>query len=216
MKKIAVIIAVLLCSLSATGMVLAQQVQQEIESMIEPACILPWSGGCIIPPRPRPPIPPIPPRSQPDIQIARGVAVNKHYLTTEPALFFIYRYNYWDTKMYLIVDGEFYRMKQIESRYDWHTRTRMFKYRADDGSVMVLTAQEYSGIVSVSAIFKNYIITFEPIGYARGYPEPIIQETEIMPVFKEVAQAMGMKAGVSAETLVSQAKPIAEWSGEEK
>jgi len=191
--------------------------QQEIETATETTCIWPWSGGCIIPPRPGPPTPPIPPKPpQPDIQIARGVAVNKYYLTTEPVLFFIYRYNYWDTKMYLIVDGEFYRMKQIESRYDWHTRTRMFKYRADDGSVMVLTAQEYSGIVSVSAIFKNYIITFEPIGYAREYPEPIIRETEIMPVFKQLTQVMGTKAGISAESLISQAKPIAEWSGEEK
>ncbi len=210
MKKIAVVIAILLCSLGATGMVLAQQVQ-EIESVAEPACIWSWGNGCIIPPRPRPPIPPIPPRPQPNIQIARGVAVNKHYLTTEPALFFIYRYNYWDTKMYLIVDGEFYRMKQIESRYDWHTRTRMFKYRADDGSVMVLTAQEYSGMVSVSATFKDYIITFEPIGYTGGRPEPIIQETEIIPVFKELTQDMG--AGINAESLLSQAKPIAEWSG---
>jgi len=209
MRKIAVVIVVLLCSSSATGIVLAQQ---ETESI----CILPWSEGCIIPPRPTP-IPPIPPRPpQPDIQIARGVAVNKYYLTTEPVLFFIYRYNYWDTKTYLIVDGEFYRMKQIESRYDWNTKTRMFKYRADDGSVMVLTAQEYSGIVSVSAVFKNYIITFEPQGYARRYPEPIVQETEIVPVFKELTQAMGMKTGVSAENLISQAKPIAEWSGEEK
>lgn len=213
MKKIAVVIVVLLCSLSATGMVLAQQVQQEIKSMIEPVCIWPWGGGCIIPPRPRPPIPPIPPRPQSDIQIARGIAVNKHYLTTEPALFFIYRYNYWDAKMYLIVDGDFYRMKQIESRYDWQTKTRMFKYRADDNSVMVLTAQEYSGMVSVSATFKDYIITFEPIGYTRGQPRPIIQETEIVPVFKELAQGIGMKAGVSAESLISQAKPIAEWSG---
>jgi len=213
MKKIAIVIAILLCSSSIARMVFAQQ---EIKLTTEPTCILPWSGGCIIPPIPRPPIPPIPPRPQPDIQIARGVAVNKYYLTTEPVLFFIYRYNYWDTKMYLIVDGEFYRMTQIESRYDWQTRTRMVKYRADDGNVMYLTAQEYSGIVSVSAIFKNYIITFEPIGYTRGYPEPIIQETEIMPVFKELTQAMGMKAGVSVESLVSQAKPIAEWSGEEK
>jgi hypothetical protein len=210
MKKIAVVIAVLLCSLSATGMVLARE---EIKSMTESTCILPWSGGCIIPPISRPPIPPIPPKPQPDFQIARGVAVNKYYLTTEPVLFFVYRYNYWDTKMYLIVDGEFYRMNQIESRYDWHTGTRMFKYRADDGSVMVLIAQEYSGVVSVSAIFKNYIITFEPIGHARGHPEPIIQETEIMPVFRELAQGMGIKAGVSAENLISQAKPIAEWSG---
>jgi len=216
MKKIAIVMVVLLCSSSIAGIVFAQQVQQEIKSVIEPACIWPWSGGCIIPPRPRPPIPPIPPKPQPDIQIARGVAVNKYYLTTEPALFFIYRYNYWDTKMYLIVDGEFYRMEQIESRYDWHTKTRMFKYRADDGGVMVLTAQEYSGVVSVSAIFKNYIITFEPIGYARRQPGPIIQETEIMPVFEQLAGGMGMKAGASAESLISQAKPIAEWSGKEK
>ncbi len=209
MKKMVIAIAILLCSLSAAGIVLAQQ---EIETATETRCIWPWSGECIIPRPPTPPIPPIPP--QLDIQIAKGVAVNKYYLTTEPVLFFIYRYNYWDTKMYLIVDGDFYRMTQIESKYDWHTRTRMVKYRADDGSVMYLTAQEYSGIVSVSAIFKNYLITFEPIGYTRGYPEPIIQETEIMPVFKELTQAMGMKAGVSAESLVSQAKPIAEWSGE--
>ena len=195
-------------------MVLAQQVQQEIKSVVEPTCLWPWGGGCIIPPRPRPPIAPTPPRPQPDIQIARGVAVNKYYLTTEPVLFFIYRYNYWDTKMYLIIDGEFYKMGQIESRYDWHTRTRMFKYRADDGSVMVLTAQEYSGMVSVSAIFKNYIITFEPMGYAREYPEPIMQEIEIMPVFKQLAQGIG--AGVSAENLISEAKPIAEWSGKEE
>jgi hypothetical protein len=173
-----------------------------------------WGSGCIIPPKPVPPVPPIPPKPKYDVQMASGVAVDRSYLTTEPVLFVIFKYD-WNTKIYLILDGEFYRMEQIESRYDWNTNTRMFKYRDDYENVMVLTAQEFSGEVSISAVYKNYLITFEPIGYEVHTTEPVVRETQIMPlmpVFKQLTQGMGMKAGIATETLISQAKPIVEWT----
>jgi hypothetical protein len=201
MKKLVTILALLLCSLAITAIVFAEQLK--VEPVID-ECIWSWGEGCIIPR-------PIPPRPKYDVQIASGVAVDKYYLTTEPALFVIFKYD-WNTKMYLIIDGEFYRMEQIESRYDWNTNTRMFKYRDDYGNVMVLVAQWFSDGVSVSALYKNYIITFEPIRYGVVHPEPLIRETEIMPVFKKITQNMGLKTGVTAESLISQAKPIAEWT----
>jgi hypothetical protein len=206
MRKIAIVTTILLFSLSIAAMVFAQEQSKS-------TCIFGWGEGCVISSKPVTTIVPRP--QQPEIQIARGVAVDRYYLTTEPVLFVVFRYNYWDTKTYLIVEGEFYKIEQIESRYDWNTNTRMFKYRTDDGNVMVLAAQEFSGGVSVSAIFKNYIITFEPIGYSVQHTEPVVRETQIiplMPAFKQMAQSIGGKASVSAETLISQAKPITEWT----
>lgn len=207
MKKTVIVLAVLLCSLAITSVVFAEQQLKE-------TCALSWGEGCIIPR----PVPPTPPKPQYDVQMASGVAVDRYYLTTEPVLFVIFRYNYWDTKMYLIIDGEFTKMEQIESRYDLNTNTRMFKYRDDYGNVMVLAAQEFSNGISVSAIYKNYIITFEPIGYTVTRPEPVVRETQIMPLIpalKQMTQSIGSisgKASMTAETLISQAKPIAEWS----
>lgn len=209
MKKAVIVSLILLCSLTVISVVFAEQQTKQ-------TCVLGWGEGCIIPTKP---IQPIPQRQTYDIQMANGVAVDRYYMTTKPVLFVIFRYQ-WDTKTYLILDGEFYNMEQIESRYDWNTNTRMFKYRTDDGNVMTLAAQEFSGGITVSATFKNYIITFEPIGYEVQNTEPIVRETPIMPLmptFKQLTQGLaqdvgGMKAGVSTETMISQAKPIADWS----
>ncbi len=211
MKKTVIISVILLCSLAITSLVFAEQ-------QLKDTCALSWGEGCII----TKPVPPIQTKPQYDVQMASGIAVDRYYLTTEPVLFVIFRYNLWDTKMYLILDGEFVKIEQIESRYDWNTNTRMFKYRDNYGNVMVLAAQEFSNGISISAMYKNYIITFEPIGYTVNNPEPIVRQTEIMPlipVFKQITQSIGNiggKAGISAETLISQAKPIAEWSEKEK
>jgi len=207
MKK-AIIAGVLLFSLAITTVVFAQQLK--VEPVKNQGCAFGWGEGCIIPK----PIPPIP-RPTYDVQMSYGIAVDKYYLTTKPALFFVFRNNYWDTKMYLILDGGFYRMEQIESKYDWNTNTRMLKYRDDYGNDMVLTAQEFSDGISVSAVYKNYIITFEPIRYGTINPEPVIEKTHIMPlmpVFQQMTQSMGTKSGMTAENIISQAKPIAEWT----
>jgi hypothetical protein len=207
MKKSVIVLSVLLCSLVITSIVFAEQQLKE-------TCALGWGEGCIIPK----PVPPTPQKPKYDVQMASGVAVDRYYLTTEPVLFVIFRYNYWDMKMYLIIDGEFTKMEQIESRYDWNTNTRMFKYRDEYGNVMVLTAQEFQGGISISAVYKNYIITFEPIGYEVHYTEPVVRETQVMPlipVFKQLTQGMASSMGtkaINAENLISQAKPIADWS----
>jgi len=208
MRKIAIVTTILLFSMSIATIVFAQESSKT-------TCIFGWGEGCIIPPRPVTTIVPILP--QQDIQIARGVAVERYYLTTEPIMFVVFNYN-WNSKMYLIVNGEFYKMNQIESRYDWNTNTRMFKYRDDYGDVMVLTAQEFQGGISISAIYKNYVITFEPIGYEVHAVEPVVRQTQVMPLmsaFKQLTQGMtpsiGAKA-INAETMISQAKPIADWS----
>jgi hypothetical protein len=208
MKKAIIASVLLICSLAITTVVFAQQLK--VEPVREDKCIFGLGEGCIIPK----PIPPTP-RPPYDVQMAYGVAVDKYYLTTKPVLFFVFRNNYWDTKMYLILDGGFYRMEQTESRYDWNTNTRIFKYRDDYGSEMVLTAQEFSDGISVSAVYKNYIITFEPIRYGTINPEPLIEKTRIMPLmpaFQQVTQSIGTKAGMTTENMISQAKPIAEWT----
>lgn len=207
MKKAVIVSLILLCSLTVISVVFAEQQTKQ-------TCILGWGEGCIIPTKP---IPPIPPKQTYDIQMANGVAVDRYYLTTEPVMFVIFNYN-WNSKMYLILNGEFYKINQIESRYDWNTNTRMFKYRDDYGDVMVLTAQEFQGGISISAVYKNYVITFEPIGYEVHAVEPVVRQTQVMPlmpVFRQLTQgmtpSMGAKA-VNAETLISQAKPITDWS----
>ena len=208
MKK-AIIASILLCSLAITAVVFAQQLK--VEPIKEQGCAFGLSGGCIIPK----PIQPIPPRPTYDVQMAYGVAVEKYYLTTKPVLFVVFRYNYWDTKMYLIINGEFIKMEQIESRYDWNTNTRIFRYRDEGGNDMILAAQEFSDGVSISAIYKNYIITFEPIRYGTINSEPVIEKTRIMPLmsaFQQVTQNIGAKAGMTAENIISQAKPMAEWT----
>jgi hypothetical protein len=200
-RATAILAVILLCSLAITSVVFAQQQTKE-------TCVLGWGNGCIIPR-------PVPPKPQYDVQMANGVAVDRYYLTTNPVLFVIFRYNYWNTKMYLIINGEFHGMEEIESRYDWNTNTRIFKYRDESGNDMVLTSQEFSDGISISAIYKNYIITFEPIRYGVVNSEPVIRETQItpiMPVLKQMTQSIGGKTGMTAENLISQAKPIVEWS----
>jgi len=104
---------------------------------------------------------------------------------------------------YLIVGDDLYEMTKIYERYDWNTRTKIYKYKADDGSVMTAIVQQYSPIIA-SAEFKNYLITFEPLfkdrprittGVVTPYPGPMEKVSE--------------EIGINIQDI--QAEPIAEW-----
>ena len=185
--------AILLCSLAITAVVFAQQLK--VEPVEERACIWGWEEGCIIP-KPEPPIPPRPPR--PDYTWYEGVAVNKYSLTTKP--FYALKINYgWKTYMYVFTYDEYYGLKETYNRYDWETGTRILKYRAYDGSVMILIER---GSIQ-SGTYKNYIINMQRMG-----PYPIIMEEEVRPIFEraagEISKETGMTVSAILETQTNQ------------
>lgn len=191
MKRIAIVMAILLCSLTITAVVFAKQLKVEpVETVIEQECIWGWESGCIIPE----PIPPIPPR--PEYTWYDGVAVNKYNLKTEPVWFMNIRpMRYpWKTYSILMIDyDEFYTMREVYNRHDWRTGSRILKYRAYDGSVMVLLERGST----LSGTFKNYIINMQRMG-----PYPIILEKEVQPLFERAATQISKETGIAVETLL--------------
>ena len=182
--------AILLCSLGITAVVFAKQLK--VEPVTE-GCVSGWGEGCIIP-EPIPPIPPKPPR--PEYTWYEGAAVNKHNLKTEPVWFVTIRpMRYpWKTYAILMIDyDEFYTMREVYNRYDWKTGTRILKYRAYDGSVMVLLERGST----LSGTFKNYIINMQRMG-----PYSIILEEEVQPLFRQAAGEISKETGIAVETLL--------------
>ena len=185
--------AVLLCSLTITAVVFAKQLKVEPVEPVEPVteeCVWGWEEGCIIPE----PIPPILPR--PEYTWYEGVAVNKNNLKTEPVWFVTIkpmRYP-WRTYSILMIDyDEFYTMREVYNRYDWRTGTRILKYRAYDGSVMVLLERGST----LSGTFKNYIINMQRMG-----PYPIILKEEVQPLFRQATGEISKETGIAVETLL--------------
>jgi len=189
MKRIAIVMAILLCSLAITAVVFAKQLRVE---PVEPACFWGWEQGCIVPPRP--PIPPRPPRL--DYTWYEGAAANKYSLKPEPVWFVTIRpmkYS-WRNYAILFIDyDEFYTMKQTYSRYDWETGVRIIKYRAYDGSEMTLLERGST----MSGTFKNYVISMQRMG---SYP--IVMETEIVPLFKRAAGEISKETGIGVEAIL--------------
>jgi len=201
-KKIAVIlVAILLCSVSGASIVLAEQ---EIESK-GIGCI---GDKCIIPPYPSRP-------RYPDVKIAKGIAVNKYTSETEPVVFLIMNYN-GEKSTYLFIDGRFYEMMEIERSGSSETGTKVFKYKANDGSIMTVVIQHFDSydVVSIAADFKDYLINFEPI-YEYG-PRQLSQTESTgiieIPVYGEIVKKLKQAPGINIEDVFS--KPvgkITEW-----
>jgi len=201
-KKItAILVAILLCSVSGASIVLAKQ-QTETKGI---GCI---GDKCIIPPYPPRPV-------YPDIKIAKGVAVNKYTLEAEPVVFLIMNYN-GETTTYLFIDGKFYELTEVERSGSWETGTKVFKYKSNDGSVMTVVIQNFDSynVVSIVADFKDYLINFEPI-YEYG-PRPLSQTASVdtieQPVYGEIVKKLKQVQGINIEDIFS--KPtgqITEW-----
>lgn len=109
------------------------------------------------------------------------------------------------TKNYLIVGGDIYTMTKIYEKYDWNTRTKIYEYEADDGSIMTAIVQHYNpeGIVSVSAEFKDYLITFGPL-----YKDRPVITTKIRP-FPGLMEKVSKEIDINIENIPTE--PIAEW-----
>jgi hypothetical protein len=200
-KKITVIIiAILLCSLSGAGVVFAEQ-QAESKGI---GCI---GDTCIIPLYPSP--------RYPDVKIAKGVAVDKYTLETEPVVFLTMSYK-GKMSTYLFIDGKFYEMEEIERSGSWETGTKVFKYRANDGSIMTVAIQYFDSYytVSIAADFKDYLINFEPI--SKNEPRPLTVgsgiSAVIKPVYEEVVKKIKQEPEINIEDIFSRpAGQITEW-----
>lgn len=201
-KKItAILVAILLCSVSGASIVLAKQ-EAESKGI---GCI---GDKCIIPPYPPSP-------RYPDVKIARGVAVNKYTSETEPVVFLIMNYN-GQINTYLFVDGKFYEMAEIERSGSLDTGTKIFKYKSNDGSIMTVVIQHFDSynVVSIVADFKDYLINFEPI-YEYG-TRPIQESGSIstiqQPVYKEIVKKLKQVPGINIEDIFSKpTSQITEW-----
>jgi hypothetical protein len=204
-KKItAILVAILLCSVSGASIVLAKQ-ETEQKGI---GCI---GDRCIIPP-------PYPPKPRyPDVKIARGVAVNKYTSETEPVVFLIMNYN-GQINTYLFINGKFYEMTEIERSGSLETGTKVFKYKSSDGSIMTVVIQHFEtyNVVSIVADFKDYLINFEPINEYGSRPLTAnegITSTLTQPVYKEISQKLKQASGINMEDIFS--KPtgqITEWT----
>ena len=109
------------------------------------------------------------------------------------------------TRYYLIVDGDIYRMRKTYERYDSDTRTKIYQFKANDGGIMTAIVQHYSNeIKSISAEFKNYLITFEPV-YKYGTK---ITGTEPFPLSGQI-EKISEEIGVNIQEM--QTGQTAEW-----
>lgn len=108
-----------------------------------------------------------------------------------------------ETINYLIVGDDLYEMTKIYERYDWNTRTKIYQYEAEDGSVMTTIVQQYSPRIA-SAEFKNYLITFEPLFKNR----PRIA-TGVVTAYPGAMEKVSEEIGINIQDI--QAEPIAEW-----
>ena len=187
----AIILAILLCSVSGATLVMASN--SELKTSIIPY------------PKPK----------YPDVKIAKGVAVDKYTLETEPVVFMIMNYR-GEVSTYSFIDGKFYEMTEIQRSGSWDTGTKVFKYKAHDGSIMTVVIQNFDSynIVSISADFKNYLINFEPI---YNYGSRPLQATETIgitekSVYEEIVKKMKQVSGINIEDIFSKpAGQITEW-----
>jgi len=199
MKKItAVIIAILLSSVSIVTIAFAKQQQNESQGI---DCI---GGKCIIPyPRSR----------YPDITVAQGVGVDKSDVEAEPVpvVFLAIKYN-GEINYFLISDSEFYSMDKIYERYDWETGTKIFQYESNGDAMTVVIQQFYSqGIMSISGDFKGYLITFEPIN--KYGPKPVGKGYGVTKVTETVTEQMSEETGINIQDILKRpTKSIAEWN----
>jgi len=108
---------------------------------------------------------------------------------------------------YLIVGDDIYEMTKTYEKYDWDTKTKIYKYKANDGSVMTAIVQHYNseGIVSVSAEFKNYLITFGPM-YKHG--TRVTQPVRPFP-YTGPMEKISEEIGINIQN--AQAGSIADW-----
>ena len=197
-KISAILVAILLCSVSGATVALAAS---SGESIIEE-----WKST-IIPPYPGP--------VYPDVKIAKGVAVDKYTLETEPVVFLVMNYR-GEVSTYLFINGRFYEMEEIDRSGSWETGTKVFKYRANDGSIMTVVIQHFDsyGTVSIAADFKDYLINFEPInkyGPRIATTSGGVGITE-KPIYEEIVRKIKQASGINVEDIFS--KPtgqITEW-----
>jgi hypothetical protein len=198
-KIIAIIIVIIMTSMSATTIALAQQ---ETKSL----CI---GTKCVIPPY-------SPRQVYPDITLARGVAVDKNNLDTESVIFLIVKYN-GETSMYLFINNDFYKMTEITNNNNWNTETRIFQYKSNDDSILTVVIQHFDsyGFVSVSGDFKNYIIAFEPIYKNGSRPMTTNQEGDILkeiPTYETISKKLNQRTGIVIDDILkSETQPIKEW-----
>ena len=198
-KKItAILVAILLCSVSGATVALAAN--QEGASIIKE-----WKST-IIAPYPGP--------IYPDVKIAKGVAVDKYTLETEPVVFLIMNYR-GEVSTYLFIDGRLYEMEEIDRSGSWETGTKVFKYRAGDGSIMTVVIQHFDSYstVSIVADFKDYLINFEPIHRYDSRPVTTGSGIGILqPIYEEVVKKIKQTPEINIEDIFS--KPtgqITEW-----
>ncbi len=198
-KKItAILVTILLCSVSVTIAFAANQAWTET--------IEEWTPNLIpVPPKPR----------YPDIKIAKGVAVNKYTLETEPVVFLIMNYR-GEVSTYLFINGKFYEMTEMERTGSWETGTKVFKYRASNGSIMTVAIQHFDSYYTVSIVadFEDYLINFEPINESGPRVVPTSGGVRITerPVYEEVVKKIKKTSGINIEDILSKpAGQITEW-----
>jgi len=172
---------------------------------------------------------PVPP--YPSIKFTEGVAYNKETHGSKQVVFLVMKYGE-EKNIYLIIEDETYKLTEITNEtYDLGYGTRVYKYKAEDGSILTILTQRFErwSQISVSGDFKDYLITFKPI-YYYGYPrttetygggegvvihpgagkvekhlrKEFIEETRpVMKGLRKIAE------GVNA----TQARPMQEWIG---
>ena len=199
-KKItAILVAILVCSVSGATITMATNSEE--------TGIIKVIKTSIIPPYPRP--------RYPDVKIAKGVAVDKGSLETEPVVFLIMNYN-GEVNTYLFIDGKFYEMEEKERSENWETGTKVFKYEANDDSIMTVVVQHFDtyNVVSISADFKDYLINFEPI--YKNVPKSVGTTARVgipgIPVYEEVVKKMKQTQGINIDDILSKpAGQITEW-----
>jgi len=110
------------------------------------------------------------------------------------------------TITYLIVGSDLYKITKTYEKYDWDTRTKIYKYRAEDGTIMTAIVQHNpEGTVSVAAEFGEYLITFQPMykyGPRIAEEQPVIASGLMETLSEEIdINIQGISSGQIKEWL---------------
>lgn len=123
---------------------------------------------------------PLPPH--PSITFAEGVAYDKEGQESKQVMFLVMKYGE-SKNIYLIIEDETYKMTELTNEtYDLGPGTRIFRYVAEDGSILTILAQRFErwSQISISGDFKSYLIAFKPVHY-YNYLRPTYSETGVLP-----------------------------------
>ncbi|MFQ6020889.1 MAG: hypothetical protein ACE5J4_02625 [Candidatus Aenigmatarchaeota archaeon] len=176
---IATILAISLISLQKTG--IAENKEMAMEANAEK--LISEAQGVAVRP-----VPPYYPRSH--IEMYKGTAYDRFSLQRESVML-LRIYSYGEDQIYFLVGGEIHELRLVDIiNYGDTWIVKAMTYRGED---LLIFVQENHGTATITGLFRNYFITFEPYGYPKPIPpQPVpCYEEPIIPFLPFFTRTVG-------------------------